>query len=133
MGGRATAPFFAHSQPRSGIGRPAVIRVRRRRPMASAPAIKIENHYHVHEAVLRCMQQHLADLSPDGKIRKGYVHGRIIVPLLARGGLIVPQILPGPRIERDDGTEEQIVPALGAAHRLHIGIAVAGTDIDAAC
>src|SRR5690606_18472844 len=51
-------------------------------------------------------------------------------PLLARHFLVVPAILAGVCVERDDRAQEQVVAAFGAPEVPYEGRAVAGADED---
>ena len=83
---------------------------------------------HVEEAVLRRVQQHLARRAVDREIGQHDVHARVVVPALARNGLVVPLVLPGVGVERDDRAQEQVVAAAGAADLPVPRRAVAGAD-----
>jgi hypothetical protein len=84
---------------------------------------------HVEEAVLRRLHQHLARLAIDAQIREHDVLSRGEVPRLARRRLVVPHVLAGVGLERDDGAQEQIVAAAGAAVLLVPRRAIAGADV----
>ena len=85
---------------------------------------------HVEEAVLRRLHQHLARLAVDRQIREHDVLRRGEVPGLARRRLVVPDVLAGVRLERDDRAQEQVVAAAGAAVLLVPRRAVAGADVE---
>ena len=86
---------------------------------------------HIEETVLRCMQQRLDRLLINRQIREDHVHIRVVVPGFTWHRLIVPDVLAGIGIERDDRAQKKIIAAAGAAHALIPGRAVAGTDIEA--
>ena len=83
----------------------------------------------IEEAVLRRLHQDLADLSVDPEVGEDHLLGGGIVPLLTRGGLVMPGVFAGIDIERDDRGKEQVVAAARAAERLRPGRAVADADI----
>src|SRR4029077_330477 len=72
----------------------------------------------IEEAVLWCVQDDLAWLAIDGNRGQHQVHCGGEVPALAGRGLVVPDIVSGVGIERDDRAQEQIVSASGAANLL---------------
>ena len=84
----------------------------------------------IEEAVLRRLHQHLARLAVDAQIGEHDVLSRGEVPRLARRRLVVPHVLAGVRLERDDRAQEQVVAAAGAAVLLIPRRAVAGADVE---
>ena len=59
---------------------------------------------HIEEAILRRMHQRLDGLATVFQIGQHDVHVGVVVPGLTGGGLVVPFILTGVGVERDDGT-----------------------------
>ena len=73
---------------------------------------------HVEETVLGRLHEHLARLPVEVQVGEDDVLGRGEVPALARGGLVVPDVLPVVGPERHDRGEEEIVAL--AARALHV-------------
>ena len=84
---------------------------------------------HIEESVLRCMQDHRTRLAADLERRKRDVHRRVVVPGLARGRLVVPHVLAGVRIERDDRTKKKVVAAARTTDLAVPRRTVAGADV----
>ena len=85
---------------------------------------------HVEEAVLRRLQQHLARPAANGQIGEDHRLRGVVVPVVARRGLVVPDVAAGVGVERDDRREIQVVAAAGTAVIARPRGAVAGTDVD---
>ena len=84
----------------------------------------------VEEAVLRCVQQGFHGVLAKLEVREHDVHVRVVVPGFARYGLVVPLVFPRIGVERDDGTQEQVVAAVGRTDLLIPRRTVAGADQD---
>ena len=84
---------------------------------------------HIEHAVLGGLHDDLAIFVGDFDVGQDHVIGGVVIPVIARCGLVVPDVLAGLGLERDDGAEEQIVAAAGAAQSLVPRRAVAGADI----
>ena len=82
----------------------------------------------VEETILGCVQQGLDGLAAELHVGQHDVHVGVVIPGLAGCGLVVPLVLAGVGIERDDGAQEEIIAAAGAADLLVPGRAVAGAD-----
>ena len=85
---------------------------------------------HVEETVLRGLHQHLAGLAADVQVRQHDVLGGRVVPALARGRLVVPDILARVRLEGQDGRDEQVVALAVRALLVVPGRAVADAEVD---
>ena len=85
---------------------------------------------HIIEAVLRRVDQHRTLAAIDDQIGQLDVHRIVEVPGVAGIGLVMPGVLPGLRIQRDDRGEIEIVAAAGRADLLVPRKAVTGADVD---
>ena len=70
---------------------------------------------HVEEAVLRRLHQHLARLAVDRQVREHDVLRGGVVPVVAGRGLVVPDVVAGVGVQRDDRRQVQVVAAARAA------------------
>ena len=84
---------------------------------------------HEEEAVLGRMQYDLARLAGDLDVGQDHGLGGGVVPVVARCFLIVPLVFAGVGIQRHDGSQVQVVAALGAAHLVRPGRAIARAHI----
>ena len=75
------------------------------------------------------MHQRLHRAAVDVEVGQHDVHVGVVVPRLAWRGLVVPAVLAGVGIQRDDGAEEEVVAAAGAADLPVPGRSVAGADV----
>ncbi len=75
------------------------------------------------------MQDDLARLAADVQIGQDHRLGGGVVPVVAGGLLVVPDVFAGIRIERDDGGQVEVVAAGRAAFAARPGRAVAGAHI----
>src|SRR5581483_2290669 len=66
----------------------------------------------------------------DRELHERDIRDGIEVPAIARGFLVVPCVMSGIGIDRDDGGDEQIVAAILGAEILIPGIAVAGAEVE---
>ena len=85
---------------------------------------------YIEEAVLGRVEQGLHLLPVNLQIGEHDVHVRVVVPGLSWSGLIVPKVLPGVRVQRDDRAKEQVVPSLRAPDLAVPGRAVARPDVE---
>ncbi len=69
----------------------------------------------IEKTVLGCLHQDLACLAIDGQVREDDVLRSREVPGLSRRCLVVPDVFAGVRSHRDNGGQEQVVAAIGAA------------------
>ena len=86
----------------------------------------------IEEAVLGRVHQHLARLAVDGEVCLHDGGSAGVVPIFFRHFLVVPAVCAGLRVQRDDGTQEQVVAAAGTAIKLCVRSAIAGADVDQA-
>ncbi|MEA3220967.1 MAG: hypothetical protein OZX49_02082 [Immundisolibacter sp.] len=84
---------------------------------------------HVEKAVLGRLHDHLAPLPADFDVGQDHVLRGGVVPGLAGGGLVVPHMPAGVRIERHDGRQEQVVALALAAFPAVPRRAVADADV----
>ena len=75
------------------------------------------------------MQDHLARLAGDGQVGQDHRLGGGVVPVVTRRFLVVPLVVAGVRVQRDDGGQVQVVAALGAARAVRPGRPVAGAHV----
>ena len=68
---------------------------------------------HIEETVLRRLHHHMTGLAIDGQIGCHDLIGVVVIPAFAGCGLVMPDVLTGVWLERDDGRQEQIVTAAG--------------------
>jgi hypothetical protein len=85
---------------------------------------------HVVIAVLRRLHQHLARPAAQVQIRQDHLLGTVVVPAIARRGLVVPSQLAAIGMDGDDGRRVQVIAALTAAFIDVVGRAVAGADVE---
>ena len=90
---------------------------------------------HVEEAVLGCLHQHLSHPAADFHVGEHDVLGGGEVPRLPGRRLVVPDIFPGARPNRDDAGEVEVVPLprpvlAGRAVGAVPGAAIADPDIE---
>ncbi len=84
---------------------------------------------HIEEALLGRLHQDVAHFAVDHQVGGDQRVGVVVVPLVARHLLVVPPVLAGLGVQRDDRGDEQVVAAPGAAQFLRPGQAVAGAEI----
>ena len=85
---------------------------------------------HIKEAVFRRLHDDLAQLAINLDIGQDHGRGSGKVPGIARRGLVVPDVVPGRRIERNDGRQEKIVAPTRAAGLPIPWRPVPHTDVD---
>ena len=84
---------------------------------------------HEEETVLGRMQYDLARLAGDLDVGQDHGLGGGVVPVVARRFLVVPLVFAGVGIQSHDGSQIQVVAALGAAHLVRPGRAVARAHV----
>ncbi len=77
------------------------------------------------------MQQHLARAPVDHEVGERHVHRRVVVPGLARRGLVVPGVCARVGVDRYDRAQEQIVAAARAAQSRIPGATIARPQVEA--
>src|SRR5271170_2789747 len=70
---------------------------------------------YIKKSVLVGLHQHMAEFPVDVEVSEDELLYRIEIPFFARGRLIVPGVLAGIRVQRNDRGEIEIVPLAGAA------------------
>ena len=85
---------------------------------------------HIKETVLRRLHHHRARPAVDLEVRENHVLSGVEVPRVARCGLVVPDVLAGPGLQRDDRVNVEIVAAAGRAIGLVPGTSIAHPDIE---
>src|SRR5207302_8953251 len=81
-------------------------------------------------AILGSMKKNFARRLVDGEVGKDDGFGRIEIPGVAGSFLVVPDIFAGAGFQSDDGRQEKIVTALGAAGMPVPRSAVADAEVD---
>ena len=76
------------------------------------------------------MHQRLHGAAVHLQVGQDDVHVGVVVPGLPGRGLVVPAVLAGVRVQRDDGTQKQVVASSGAAHLAIPRRAVSGADVE---
>ena len=85
---------------------------------------------HIEKAVLAGLHQHFAIGTVELERGQHDVRRGVIVPALARRGLVVPGVFTVVGIDRNDGRQKQVVARAGAALQTAPGRAVGRTEID---
>ncbi len=84
---------------------------------------------HVEEAVLGSVHQHAARLTGDLQVGEHQRRSRVEVPLLARSLLVMPHVLAGVGVQRDDGSQKEVVPPTLSTVTAIPGRTVTGAEV----
>src|SRR5260221_10109275 len=84
---------------------------------------------HIKEAILGRLQQHLAAFAVNVECRHGHLLGAIEVPTVTRVDLVVPDVLAGISVERNDRGGVEIVATAWAARLWVVWRGIGGTYI----